>query len=151
VSGVIAASSFMMRMMRVRSTPIHHARRSGEIPRSRRTRPGWGGRFFGSMAHCSVPRRKNIRQCISGRRNDLETTLGQCFRMTGTSDAPACLPTMDTDRETRELRALCEQFKQTMQQQTDVPLFDSDAKVRLGQMIGRAALGSSEYGYPSRR
>jgi hypothetical protein len=31
---------------------------------------------------------------------------------------------MDTDRETRELRALCEQFKQSMHQQTDALAFD---------------------------
>jgi hypothetical protein len=83
--------------------------------------------------------------------NRLETTLRQNSEMTGTSDAPECLQTMDTDGETRELRALCEQFKQTMKQQIDAPEFEKDAKVRLGQMIGRAALGSSEYGYPSRR
>ena len=56
---------------------------------------------------------------------------------------------MDTDRETRELRALCEQFKQSMHQQTDALAFDHDAKVRLGHMIGRAVLATSEYAYPS--
>jgi hypothetical protein len=84
-----------------------------------------------------------------GRGNDLETTLGQNSELTGTSDAPACLQTMDTDQEKRELRALCEQFKQSMQQQIDAPEFDYDAKVRLGQMIGRAALTGSEYAYPA--
>jgi hypothetical protein len=56
---------------------------------------------------------------------------------------------MDTDRETRELRALCEQFKQSMHQQTDALAFDHDAKVRLGHMIGRAVLATSECAYPS--
>ena len=87
---------------------------------------------------------------VADRSNDLETTLGQISELTGTSDARPALQTMDTDRETRELRALCEQFKQSMHQQTDAPLFDNDAKVRLGQMIGRAALTGSEYAaYPA--
>jgi hypothetical protein len=56
---------------------------------------------------------------------------------------------MDNDREKLELRAMCEQFKKLMQQQTDVPAYDQVARVRLGQMIGRAALAGSEYAaYP---
>jgi hypothetical protein len=81
----------------------------------------------------------------------LETKLGQISELTGTSDAHACLQTMDTDQEKRELRALCEQFKQSMHHQTDALAYDYDAKVRLGHMIGRAVLASSEYAYPTSR
>jgi hypothetical protein len=52
---------------------------------------------------------------------------------------------MDNNGEKLELRAMCEQFKKLMQQQTDVPTYDQVARVRLGQMIGRAALDGSEY------
>jgi hypothetical protein len=55
---------------------------------------------------------------------------------------------MDDDQEKRALRALCEEFKNTMHQ-TDTPVFDHDAKVRLGHMIGRAALATSKYAYPA--
>jgi len=45
---------------------------------------------------------------------------------------------------------MCEQFKKLMQQQTDVPTYDQVARVRLGQMIARAALDGSEYAaYPA--
>ena len=56
---------------------------------------------------------------------------------------------MDDDQERRALRALCEDFKKAMHQQTDAPVFDYDAKVRLGRMIGRATLESSQYAYPA--
>ena len=55
------------------------------------------------------------------------------------------MQTMDNDSEKFELRAMCEQFKKLMQQQKDVPAYDQVARVRLGQMIGRAALDGSEY------
>ncbi len=57
---------------------------------------------------------------------------------------------MDNDREKLELRAMCEQFKKLMQQQTDVPPYEQVARVRLGRMIARAALDGSEYAaYPA--
>jgi hypothetical protein len=57
---------------------------------------------------------------------------------------------MDNDREKLELRAMCEQFKKLMQQQTDVPAYEQVARVRLGQMIAHAALDGSEYAaYPA--
>jgi hypothetical protein len=56
---------------------------------------------------------------------------------------------MDDDQDRRALRALCEEFKKAIHQ-TDAPVFDHDAKVRLGHMIGRAALTGSEYAaYPA--
>ena len=52
---------------------------------------------------------------------------------------------MDDDQERQGLRALCEEFKKAMHQQIDAPVFDYDAKVRLGHMIGRTALTGSKY------
>jgi hypothetical protein len=52
---------------------------------------------------------------------------------------------MDDDQERQALRALCEEFKKAMHQQIDAPVFNYDAKVRLGHMIARAALTGSEY------
>jgi hypothetical protein len=57
---------------------------------------------------------------------------------------------MGDDQERQALRALCEDFKKAMHQQIDAPVFDCDAKVRLGHLIGRAALTGSEYvAYPA--
>jgi hypothetical protein len=75
---------------------------------------------------------------------------GKTSELTGTSEARASLQIMDTEKEKRELRALREQFKQSMHQQSVAPEFDYEAKVRLGRMIGRAALGGLEYAaYPA--
>jgi hypothetical protein len=57
---------------------------------------------------------------------------------------------MDDDQEKRALRALCEEFKKAMHQQVDALEFDYEVKVRLGHIIGRAALNDSEYpAYPA--
>ena len=53
------------------------------------------------------------------------------------------------DRDRAELRALCDLFRQTMARQVEEPLFDKEARVRIGEMIGRAALVGSEYAYPA--
>jgi hypothetical protein len=54
-----------------------------------------------------------------------------------------------TDLDRAEMRALCDLFRREMARQVDEPLFDPAARVRIGQMIGRAALVGSEYGYPA--
>jgi hypothetical protein len=56
---------------------------------------------------------------------------------------------MTDDRDRAEMRALCDQFRREMARENDVLLFDPAARARIGQMIGRAALAGSEYGYPS--
>ena len=53
------------------------------------------------------------------------------------------------DRDRVEMRALCDQFRQLMARQVEAPLYDQEAKRRIGQMIGHAALEGSNYGYPS--
>ncbi len=58
---------------------------------------------------------------------------------------------MDDNQEKRALRALCEDFKKAMHQQIDALVFDYDARVRLGQMIGGAVLATSEYAYSASR
>jgi hypothetical protein len=50
---------------------------------------------------------------------------------------------MDDDQERRALRAPCKEFRKAMHQQIDAPVFDHDAKARLGHMIGRTALTGS--------
>jgi hypothetical protein len=51
-----------------------------------------------------------------------------------------------TDRDRAEMRALCNQFRRTMAREVDQALFDDDARVRIGEMIGRAARqGHSDY------
>ena len=51
-----------------------------------------------------------------------------------------------TDRERSEMRALCDQFRRTMAREVDQALFDKDARVRIGEIIGRAARqGRSDY------
>jgi hypothetical protein len=56
----------------------------------------------------------------------------------------------DSDRA--EIRALCDQFRQLMARQVEVPLFDNEARVRIGEMIGGAVReGGSEIGYLRQR
>jgi hypothetical protein len=56
----------------------------------------------------------------------------------------------DSDR--RELRALCDQFKDLMRRDVERTAFDKEACQRIGEMIGRSAHhGQSEYPYSSRR
>jgi hypothetical protein len=56
----------------------------------------------------------------------------------------------DSDRA--EIRALCDQFRQLMARQVEVPLFDNEARVRIGEMSGSAVRdGGSEFGYLRRR
>jgi hypothetical protein len=43
------------------------------------------------------------------------------------------------DRDRAEMRALCDRFKELMQRQVEAPLFDDEALVRIGDMIGKAA------------
>jgi hypothetical protein len=54
-----------------------------------------------------------------------------------------------TDRDRAEMRALCDQFRELMARDIERTVFDKDACLRIGQMIGRAALVGSEYGYPA--
>jgi hypothetical protein len=50
------------------------------------------------------------------------------------------------------MRALCDQFRQLMARQVEVPLFDNEARVRIGEMIGGAVReGGSEIGYLRQR
>jgi hypothetical protein len=52
------------------------------------------------------------------------------------------------DRDRVEMRALCDQFRQLMARQVEAPLFDNEARVRIGEMIGSAVRdGGSEFGY----
>ena len=52
----------------------------------------------------------------------------------------------------RELRALCDQFKDLMRRDVERTAFDKEACQRIGEMIGRSAhQGQSEYPYSSRR
>lgn len=53
------------------------------------------------------------------------------------------------DHDRAEMRTLCDQFRQLMAREVDESLFDKEARMRIGQMIGRAALVGSEYGYPA--
>ena len=46
--------------------------------------------------------------------------------------------TMD-DPETRELRALCEQFRKLMQRNIERTVFDKEACQRIGDMISQSA------------
>ena len=54
-----------------------------------------------------------------------------------------------TDRDRAEMRVLCDQFRKLIARENDVLLFDRAARERIGQLIGRAALVGSEYGYPA--
>jgi hypothetical protein len=41
---------------------------------------------------------------------------------------------------------VCDQFRELMAREVDHPLFDQDARVRIGKMIGKAARqGRSDY------
>jgi hypothetical protein len=51
-----------------------------------------------------------------------------------------------TDRDRAEMRALCDQFRRAMARENDVLLFDRDARIRIGEAIGKAARhGRSDY------
>ena len=50
------------------------------------------------------------------------------------------------DRDRAEMQALCDQFRREMAREVDEPLFDHDARARIGQAIGRSARqGRSDY------
>jgi hypothetical protein len=50
------------------------------------------------------------------------------------------------DLDRTELRALCDQFRQLMARENDALLYDQDALVRVGELIGKAARqGRSDY------
>jgi hypothetical protein len=52
------------------------------------------------------------------------------------------------ERDRAEMRALCDQFKELMARGVETPPFDQEARVHIGEMIGRAARqGRSEYAY----
>jgi hypothetical protein len=54
---------------------------------------------------------------------------------------------MITDRDRAEMRALCDMFRQEMARENE-PLFDHDARARIGDMIASAVLqGGSAFGY----
>src|SRR5581483_3998804 len=56
-------------------------------------------------------------------------------------------PPMD-DRDRRELRALCAQFRELMQHGAEEPLFDQQARRRIGEVIGRSLRrGGSPFAY----
>ena len=58
------------------------------------------------------------------------------------------LTIMDAEREKHELRELCALFKRTIKQQADmVPFDDCAARVRVGLLIGQAAIQGSEFAY----
>lgn len=51
-----------------------------------------------------------------------------------------------TDLDRAEMRALCDQFRQLMARENDALLYDQDARVRVGEAIGKAVLqGRSDY------
>jgi hypothetical protein len=54
---------------------------------------------------------------------------------------------MDDDHA--EMQELCDQFRELMVRENDVLLFDREAQLRIGQLIGRAAFAGSQYGYPA--
>ena len=53
----------------------------------------------------------------------------------------------DPDRQ--RILAMAQQLRQQRGQKIESPEFDQEARVRLGQMIGRAALVGSECAYPA--
>ena len=54
------------------------------------------------------------------------------------------------DEDRQRILAMAHQLRQQAQEHIDEPDFDYDAKVRLGHIIGRAALTGSEYAaYPA--
>jgi hypothetical protein len=54
-----------------------------------------------------------------------------------------------TDRDRAEMRALADQFRELMVRDVERTVFDKEACLRIGQMIGRAALVGSECSYPA--
>lgn len=46
----------------------------------------------------------------------------------------------------RQMRPLCEAFRHAMARENDVLLFDHEAKQQIGDMIGKAQQGASEFG-----
>lgn len=51
-----------------------------------------------------------------------------------------------TDPDRAEMRTLCEAFRQAMAREVEAPLqFDQHARVRIGEMIGRAARQGRSY------
>jgi hypothetical protein len=51
-----------------------------------------------------------------------------------------------TDRDRAEMQALLDQFRRGMAEEFDQPLFDKEARVRIGETIGKAARqGYSDY------
>ena len=51
-----------------------------------------------------------------------------------------------TDRDRAEMRALSDAFRRDVARQVDEPLFDKDARERIGRMIGGPARqGRSDY------
>jgi hypothetical protein len=44
----------------------------------------------------------------------------------------------DRDRDRAEMRALCDLFRREMARQIEEPLFDQDARARIGHAIGSA-------------
>ena len=54
------------------------------------------------------------------------------------------------DRDRAEMQALCDQFRRTMARENDVLLYEHEATVRLGHMIGSAVRqGGSQFTYSS--
>jgi hypothetical protein len=52
------------------------------------------------------------------------------------------------ERDRAEMRAFCDQFKELMAREVETPPFDQEARVHIGEMIGRAAQeGRSQYAY----
>jgi hypothetical protein len=57
-----------------------------------------------------------------------------------------------TDCDRAEMRALCDQFRQAMARENDVLLYDREARMRTGEIIGSALhQGGSGFGYLRRR
>jgi hypothetical protein len=56
------------------------------------------------------------------------------------------------DLERRELQALRDQFLEALRHDAEVPPFDEEARLRVGQIISSAACkGSSEFSHSSRQ
>ncbi len=43
------------------------------------------------------------------------------------------------DRDRAEMQALCDLFRELMAREVEHPVFDGEARVRIGEAIGRAA------------
>ena len=55
------------------------------------------------------------------------------------------------EADRREMRALCDQFRELMRSDLDPPLFRKEACQRFGEMISRSARQGSDYAYSSLR